>query len=123
MRNIGATEVAIFVLIVVLVAGLGLGGLLLFGGWMGGFGMAPSSWSGTGMGPGMHGIGGSGWFWLLLCPLAVLMLLAIAGIVWALARQSGHPAGLSCPNCGRAVEPSWRLCPHCGATLRPEETV
>ena len=108
-------EALIFVLaaLAVLLFGLLLFGLLWgFGGMMG-----PGM-----MRPGM--MGGMGLFWLLLLCLVLLpLILILAGAVWLVASRGGGRSvvqAMSCPRCGRAVQPDWRVCPYCGETLKKE---
>jgi hypothetical protein len=108
-------EMLIFVLVALAVM---LGGLLLIG-LLWGFGgmIGPGM-----MGPGM--MGGMGLFWLLLlCLLLLPLLLILAVAIWLVVSkdESRSPQqAMSCPQCGRAVQPDWRVCPNCGKQLKGE---
>lgn len=57
---------------------------------------------------------------VLALPLGLIALLVVGG-VW-LARStkptSSHvDESLACPNCGKEVEPGWKVCPNCGERL------
>ena len=111
-------EVLIFIMVTLAVL---LGGLLLFGLLWGFGGMIGGYRSGM-MRPGM--MGGMGLFWLLLlCLLPLPLLLLLAGAIWRVASRGGSqpaPPGMTCPHCGRAVQPDWRVCPYCSEPLKGE---
>jgi len=55
---------------------------------------------------------------MIAIPLGFVALLAI-GVMW-LVRSAGRfrvGKALSCPHCGREVQPGWKVCPHCGGKL------
>ena len=111
-------EVLIFILVALAVL---LGGLLLFG-LLWGFGGMMGGYRSGMMRPGM--MGGMGLFWLLLlCLLTLPLILILAGAVWLVASRgesrSAQP-GVSCPHCGRAVQPDWQVCSYCGEPLKWE---
>jgi len=114
-----------------IVIGVVLVGLLVWSflpnfGWWGGMSR------GGMMGRGCPWCGGSGFTTpvgflasglICLIPLGLLALIVV-GIVW-LVRSSGQQQGSAgrqeeqvyCPECGSAVEPSWKVCPYCGHNL------
>ena len=127
---------AVFVVVVLLVLGLGFVSLVgLFGVWGPGMmgGRAPSM-----MGPGMMGGRGSGmmgygygggalgWFFSLFSMVFLLGLLVLGG-AWLVRRVSqplgpsaGRPGtrlGQTCPSCNRAIQADWQLCAYCGQGL------
>jgi len=116
MTKINWTQVAVFVLVAMLIFGLGTAPLLgLFGGHYGGWGM---------MGRGMMGLGPFGGFGMMLMwlfPLGLLIAIVL-GSVWlvrALA-GTGTTAKLvapACPQCHRSLQSDWQVCPYCGHRL------
>jgi len=98
-------------------------------------------------GPGVYARGGwamggcpmcGGWGWwdggawgivgllvMVFVPLAFLVVLALV-IVWlvrSLTGQTNTSYMLTCPTCGRPVQPDWTVCPYCGTPLHPHKEV
>ncbi len=85
----------------------------------GGWGM----WGCPMCGMGWWGGGAWGVFGLLVMVLVpiVFLLLLILGVAWiarSLIQPSNTAWGLTCPSCGRPVQPDWTVCPYCGTPLR-----
>jgi hypothetical protein len=126
MKSVNWSQVLVFVLIVLVVFGLGITVLGFFFG--GGYGMMgprmtdpggmwgwwPHSWGAIPLGGRLFGL-------LLFCllPLGVLVGLILLG-VWLFSNrgQDTTPAtSETCPNCGKPVQSNWRNCPYCAEEL------
>lgn len=126
MKSVNWSQVLVFVLIVLVVFGLGITVLGLFFG--GGYGMMgprmmepggmwgwwPHSWGAVPVGGRLFGL-----FLFCLLPLGVLVGLILLG-VWLFSNrgQDTTPAtSETCPNCGKPVQSNWRNCPYCAEEL------
>jgi hypothetical protein len=63
--------------------------------------------------------------WLIPIVLFALIILAIVGLIKGSTGTPATPAPVNappratCPQCGRDIQPDWKLCPYCGANLKP----
>ncbi len=129
MKSVNWSQVLVFVLIVLVVFGLGITVLGLFFG--GGYGMMgpsmmdpdgmwgwwPRSWGTVPLGGRLFGL-----FLFCLLPLGVLIGLILLGIwLFSSRGQEATPTVTStCPNCGKPVQAGWRNCPYCAEELKNE---
>lgn len=107
MRN-GFGLIAVFLILIgaVFLAFVSWGGFMSYGMMSG---TMPSSMQSM-MGGGSFGYG---WFLPLGVVLLILLMLFLIMLAYFLGR-GGNRHQHTCPNCGRNIEPDWRICPYCG---------
>ena len=54
---------------------------------------------------------------ILTLPIAFVILLIAAAIIYALSHQE------NCPRCGKKIKPSYNICPYCSYRLNKEENI